>query len=136
MLRRIKICLLSFIFISQTTFAMLPGIDIFTPACCTYTTMSFLCCLKCLDEGCSAHGYNKLSGDIAEIKDGISRMNRSITTPQMQKMLSHETLPSLQQLKHTVNQESNTDLSLITPALPRRSLDKKPETPPAMKETE
>jgi len=115
--------------------AMLPGINIFTPACCTYTVMSFLCCLKCVDECCSAHGYTKLRGDVATINENISRINRNLTTP-IQRMVSHETLPSLQQLKHTVNQESNTDLRLIMPALPRRSLDKKPETPPVLKEAE
>jgi len=106
MLRRIKICLFSFIFINQATFAVLPDFGISAASCCIYATMSFLCCAKCADLCCSAHGYTKLRAEIATINDNISRINQNLvnlTAPQIQRM-SHsnsrnETPPSLQQLK-------------------------------------
>jgi len=135
-------CLLSLVLFISPAIAMLPDLGISATTCCIYATMSCLCCSSGIQACCREHEYKKLSSDITNIKDGISRINRNLpAAPQSQKMTPHNTQnkipPSLRELKNTTEQSSNTDLSLITPTLPRRSLDKKmPQTPPLLKESE
>lgn len=93
----LKKVLLSFIFIAPPNLAMMPDLGISATTCCIYATMTCLCCSNGLQICCKEHEYNKIRGDIKDIKNNVSRLTVKLIDPQPQRMASYTLPPSLKE---------------------------------------